>query len=119
MVWAQNKTIDLRLAEGRRVFVEKSERDADVWMVKELQNWGRWKIVGDRSEAELIVRIRTSGNPAWGLSHVVAYVLDPSTMETLWMSRDHRGTRNLFHGYASPFARSIDGIAKQMKSEIR
>lgn len=117
--FAQEDDAKILLVKDRRVFVEKADKDADVAMVKELQNWGRWKIVADESEAELLVRLRVSGSAAWGVGHIQASILDAKTKKTLWTSKDQRGTRTVFHGYASPFTRAISGIAKQMKKEIK
>lgn len=111
-------TSDPRLGQGKKVFVEQADKDADVTMGKELQQWGRWKLVGDQGDADLLVRLRVSGNAAWGIGHVQAFVLDAKTKETLWVSKSQKGTRNVFHGYASPFSRAVSGIAKQMRDEI-
>jgi hypothetical protein len=61
---------------------------------------------------------RVSGNAVWGVGHVQASVLDAKTKETLWMSKDQKGVRTVFHGYASPFSRAVSGIGKQMHTEI-
>jgi len=107
------------LAEGKKIFVEPAEKEADVAMLKQLHEWGRWKIVGDQAEADLLVRLRVSGNAAWGVGRVQAFILDAKTKETLWTSESRKGVRSVFHGYASPFTRSISGIVKQMKQEIK
>jgi hypothetical protein len=107
------------LAAGKTVFVEKAEKDADVAMLGELKKWNHWKIVADESEADLLVRLRVSGSAAWGIGHVQASVLDAKTKKTLYTSKEQKGTRTLFHGYASPFKRAISGIVKQMQKDIK
>jgi hypothetical protein len=110
--------VDPRLAIGKKVAVEKSEHDVDVAMADELGRWGRWTLVADDGEAGLLVRLRVSGNAAWGVGHVQAYVLDARTKETLWVSRSQKGLLTIFHGYASPFTRAVSGIVQQMRREI-
>lgn len=105
------------LAAGKNVFVEKAEHDVDVAMLGELKKWNRWKIVADESEADLLVRMRVSGSAAWGIGHVQASILDAKTKKTLYTSKEQRGTRTLFHGYASPYSRAISGIVDQMKKD--
>lgn len=107
------------LAEGKKVFVEKAEKDADVYMLKELEKWARWPIVADESQADLIIRLRASGSGAWGVGRVQAFILDAKTKDTLWTSKNQKGVRTVFSGYASPFARAVSGIAKQMRKEIK
>jgi hypothetical protein len=108
----------LLLAAGKNVFVEKSEHDVDVAMLGELKKWDRWKIVADESEADLLVRLRVSGSAAWGIGHVQASILDAKTKKTLYTSKEQRGSRTLFHGYASPYSRAISGIVKQMSKDM-
>jgi hypothetical protein len=108
----------LLLATGKNVFVEKSEHDVDVAMLGELKKWNRWKIVADESEADLLVRMRVSGSAAWGICHVQASILDAKTKRTLYTSNEQRGTRTVFHGYASPYSRAISGIVKQMAKDM-
>jgi hypothetical protein len=118
---AQSKIADTNrplLAAGKNVFVEKAEHDVDVAMLGELKKWNRWKIVADESEADLLVRMRVSGSAAWGIGHVQASILDAKTKKTLYPSKEQRGTRTLFHGYASPYSRAISGIVKQMAKDI-
>jgi hypothetical protein len=107
------------LAAGKNVFVEKSEHDVDVAMLGELKKWNRWKIVADESEADLLVRLRVSGSAAWGVGHVQVSVLDAKNKKTLYASKEQRGMRTLFHGYASPYSRAVSGIVSQMKKDIR
>jgi len=106
------------LATGKNVFVEKSEHDVDVAMLGELKKWNRWKIVADESEGDLLERIRVSGSAVWGVGHVQVSILDAKTKKTLYASNEQRGTRTVFHGYASPYSRAISGIAKQMAKDI-
>lgn len=115
---ADNKP-DARLAAGATVYVEKAEKDADSYMLKELDKWNRWKIVADESQATLLIRLRASGSGAWGVGRVQAFILDAKTKETLWTSKSQKGMRTVFSGYASPFARAVSGIIKQMKKEIQ
>lgn len=88
------------LAADKNVFVEKAEHEVDVAMIGELKKWNRWKIVADESEADLLIRLRVSGSAAWGIGHVQASILDAKTKKTLYTSKDQRGTRSIFHGYA-------------------
>jgi hypothetical protein len=108
-----------QLAPGKKVFVEKAEKDADVAMLGELKKWGRWPIVADESEADLIIRLRASGSGAWGVGHVQASILNAKTKVTLWTSKEQRGMRTIFSGYASPFKRAVSGIIKAMKKEFQ
>jgi hypothetical protein len=108
-----------QLAPGKKVFVEKAEKDADVAMLGELKKWNRWPIVADESEADLIIRLRASGSGAWGIGHAQASILNAKTKVTLWTPKEQRGTRTIFHGYASPFKRAVSGIVKAMKKEIK
>jgi hypothetical protein len=107
------------LSAGKKVFVEKAEHDVDVAMLGELKKWDWWKVVADESEADLLVRLRVSGSAAWGIGHVQVSVLDSKTKKTLYTSKEQRGSRTIFHGYASPYSRAIDGIVKQMKKDIK
>jgi hypothetical protein len=110
---------DSLLLSAQTVFVEKAEQDADVAMLGELKDWGRWKIAADESEADLIIRLRVSGSAIWGVGHIQASILDAKTKKTLYTSKEQRGTRTIFHGYASPFRRAISGIVKQMRKDIK
>ena len=83
------------LATRKNVFVEKSEHDVDVAMLGELKKWGRWKIVADESEADLLVRMRVSGSAAWGICHVQASILDAKTKKTFYIERTTRHARGL------------------------
>ncbi len=112
------ETKDARLAAGKKVFVEPAEHAVDVAMGGELKKWGRWKIVAEAGEADILIRLRVSGNAAWGVGHVQAFVLDAKTRETLWVSKAQRGMRTVFHGYASPYSRAVSGIAGQMRKEL-
>lgn len=106
------------LLTAKTVFVEKADHDVDVAMLGELKEWGRWKIVADETEADLVVRLRISGSAVWGVGHVQASILDAKTKKTLYTSKEQRGTRTIFHGYASPYRRAISGIVKQMRKDI-
>ena len=108
----------LLLGAGKKVFVEKADKDVDVAMAGDLQKWGRWKVVGDASEADLLIRLRVSGSAVWGVGHVQAFILEPQSKRTIYSSRRQRGTRTIFHGYASPFSRAISGIVDKMKKDI-
>lgn len=109
---------DPRVAKDNAVYVEPANKDADVAIVEEIQKWGRWRVVADETEAHIIVRLRASGSGAWGLGHIQAFILDAKTKETIWTSKNQKGTRNIFHGYASPFRRAAEGIVKQMKKVL-
>lgn len=54
------------LQKAKAVIVEKADKDADVAMIDELKKWGRWKVVADESEADLIIRLRASGSGGMG-----------------------------------------------------
>lgn len=116
---AQDTESQAILTMAKTVFVEKADKDADVAMLGELKKWDRWKIVADESEADLLIRLRVSGSAVWGIGHVQASILDAKTKKTLYTSKEQRGTRTLFHGYASPFKRAISGIVKQMRKDIK
>jgi hypothetical protein len=103
---------------GTPVFVEKSDHDVDVAMINQVQQWGFWKLVGDKDEAVIFVRIRVSGNAAWGVGHVQAFVLDARTGKTIWASKVQKGLRTVFHGYASPYTRAVEGVVAQMKKQF-
>lgn len=122
ITFADDKKMEMDLTAlnaAKTIFVEKAEKDADVAMIDELNKWGKWKVVADESEAELIVRLRVSGSGAWGIGHVQAFILDAKSKKTLYTSKTQKGTRTIFKGYASPFKRAIDGIVKQMKKDIK
>lgn len=107
------------LQKAKAVIVEKADKDADVAMIDELKKWGRWKVVADESEADLIIRLRASGSGGMGTGHVQAFILDAKTKKTLYTSDTQRGQRTIFHGYASPFKRAVSGIVKQLKKDIK
>ena len=107
------------LIAAKAVLVEKAEKDADVAIIDELKKWGRWKVVADESEADLIIRLRASGAGGWGSGHVQAFILDAKTKKTLYTSETQRGQRSVFHGYASPMKRAASGIVKKLKEDIK
>lgn len=109
---------DAALAIGRAVWVEPAQHDTEVAMADELQKWGRWKIVGEEKEADLLVRLRVSGNSVWGRGKVQVFIIDARSRKTVYTSRVQTGNRTIFHGWISPYSRAISGIVKRMREDL-
>jgi hypothetical protein len=73
-------------------------------------------VVDKEEEADLAVRLMADGSSAWGLASVVAIIEEPTTGAEIWKSKKSKGTRNIFHGYDSPFHRAAKASESWSKS---
>jgi hypothetical protein len=104
------------LALGKRVYVVPVPgKDFNEDMAAELRAWGRWNVVESQSDADIIVRMDLGGSGGWGRGSMVVTIQPADGGPTLWKSKKQSGTRTVFHGYASPYRRALEGIMIQMK----
>jgi len=98
-----------QLAEGRKVFIKPSDKkELDMYLLKELQKWGRWKIVDDPTAAELFVQPKASGVTFWN-SSAQCTIVDATSKEVLWISKPV-GKSN--------WKSNAEQLVKQMKKDI-
>ena len=104
------------LAPGHRVYVRPvPKKDTHEVVGNLLRDWGRWRVVDARGDAELILRLKLSGSAGWGRASIVATLEEAATATELWRSKKQTGNRTIFHGYASPYNRAAEGILKQLE----
>src|SRR5437867_8325214 len=68
------------LAPNHRAFVLPTGSDYPEiaeFMTEELRTWGRWMIVAEKTDAELIVVLERSGSGSMGRGSLVARLEDP------------------------------------------
>jgi hypothetical protein len=104
------------LRRGSRVYVLPIPgKDFNEDMETELTTWSRWTIVKSQSEADIVVRMDLSGSGLMGRGGMMVSILPAAGGPMLWQSKAQTGNRTVFHGYASPYRRALEGIMKQMK----
>ncbi|ANH81980.1 hypothetical protein A8C56_14275 [Niabella ginsenosidivorans] len=98
------------LQQGSKIYVSsvnKQEHAGTVKdeMIRQLEEWGYWKVVRSKKEADLVLDLNVQthrGMTAWSWGGVTvraaASIEDPSG-ETLWQSREYRANPNGTNGF--------------------
>jgi len=104
------------LASGRKVYIERVDgKDIHRSMEQPLSEWGRWTVVSDRTQADLVVRLHVSTSKFKGDSLAASIVSLPE-QHVLWTSTRHKAVGNAFHGFKSPFGKAATAIVEEMKA---
>lgn len=106
------------LKPASAVYVEPTEEQgASVALGEELATWGRWRVVERKEDADLIVRISTSGSAFWAKKKAHVVIHDARTDAPLWTSKPAAQRRSsVFTGYQSPHEVAAKGIVEQMRA---
>lgn len=115
-------------SRDRKVFVVsagKGEHAADVndEMVKQLKDWGYWKVTEKKSDADLLlyVNIQTHrGMTAWswgGVTVRASASLQNKAGEELWTSKEYKTNPNGTNGFNTARA-TVGKIVKEMQKKF-
>lgn len=90
-------------------------QEAHVHLARALESWGRWRLVEQQEDADLIVRLEVHGN-ARRRGGLAAVIHDAHSDAPLWTSRRETHTRgSVFTGYTSPYEKAAAGLVDQMR----
>ncbi|HEY0272825.1 MAG TPA: hypothetical protein VGC22_06540 [Chitinophaga sp.] len=116
-------------AKGKRLYVhlmntQEHASDVKQHLVAGLQEWGYWKLVDSRKEADVILNLNVQshrGVTAWswgGVTVRASATLEDMQGQTIWQSREYKANPNGTNGFNTARA-TANKIINEMKKQYR
>ena len=130
-LWGRGNTAEAQHAlteQGKSIYISAANRQESAAAVKEemvrqLEEWGYWKVVRSRKEADLVLNLNVQthrGMTAWswgGVTVRASASLEDPAGEILWQSREYKANPNGTNSFNTAQA-TVKKIVSEMQKRF-